>query len=300
MPKFSFLVPVYNKEQYVSKCIESLFGQSESDFEIVAVDDCSTDRSLQVLQSFAATDPRLRVYKNSHNLEIGKNRNELIKRATGDYIIFVDPDDYVEPDLLRQIEIALADDVDVVRFQNVAELFPGTRSKIGAGKSPSRFCCEPTSVISGEEALVEWICGIDKINTLPWTYCIRRKLYDGVSFPDVPMLEDFAITPYLLAKAKTAKAIDYVGYHYVQYDSSLTKCGDSIEEELRFREKKLKHLRTVVLLAKELIESTDISEEAKNAFYADIIAKYDDKVEKYNKLLSRASGQAGANGQKQQ
>lgn len=291
MPKFSFMVPVYNKEAYLARCMGSLLQQTFDDFEVVIVDDCSKkDNSYPMLKMLSNFDSRIKLYQNKENLGLGKTRNELLKRATGDYVIFVDPDDYVELKLLEKINEALEADseLEIVRFQNISEPATVKQFKVEEKKNPYRFCCEPTGVISGEEAVMKWMLGIDKINTMPWTYAVKRELYKGAEYPDIPVLEDFAITPYLLAQAKKVQAIDYVGYHYLQYDDSLTKSGDSIEEKIKFRKSKLSYFADVVLLAKKLMDTTKISEVVKATYYADILNRYDDKVKKYESLVAES------------
>ena len=116
--------------------------------------------------------------------------------------------------------------------------------------------------------------GINKRNTMPWTYCIKRSLYNDIKYPETNILEDFAITHYLIAKAKRVKAIPFVGYHYLQYDDSLTKNYSSPEKELEFDRKKQLLFGSIIELTKQYVGATDISPEAKAIFFKDIMIVY--------------------------
>lgn len=99
-PKVSVFIPVYNREAYVGAAIESVLTQSFRDFEILLIDDGSTDRSVEILRSY--DDPRVRVICNEYNLGIPHTRNRGLELARGEYIALLDSDDVARPDRLRQ------------------------------------------------------------------------------------------------------------------------------------------------------------------------------------------------------
>lgn len=100
-PKISILVPVYKAEEFISVAITSLLAQSWQNIEIIAVDDCSPDRSLEILQELAKADSRLKVYKNDENLGAYGTRNRALSLATGDFITVHDSDDWSHPQMLE-------------------------------------------------------------------------------------------------------------------------------------------------------------------------------------------------------
>lgn len=105
-PKVSIIIPVYNVEKYLERCINSLRKQTLEDLEIILVDDSSTDSSLQICEKFAVEDSRIKVIHKA-NEGAGMARNAALSVATGEYIGFVDSDDYVEPDMFKSLyEIA--------------------------------------------------------------------------------------------------------------------------------------------------------------------------------------------------
>lgn len=102
MPRFSVIVPIYNTETYLAKCLDSVVGQSYDDYELVCVDDGSTDGSADILQRYAAQEPRIRII-HQENHGIGSARNTGLRAAQGDYILYVDSDDWLEPDTLQTL-----------------------------------------------------------------------------------------------------------------------------------------------------------------------------------------------------
>lgn len=113
-PNVSIIIPVYNVENYLERCINSLRNQSLEDIEIILVDDSSTDSSLQICEKLAGEDSRIKVI-HKVNEGAGKARNAALAVATGEYIGFVDSDDYVEPDMFKTLyEKAKKYDSDLV------------------------------------------------------------------------------------------------------------------------------------------------------------------------------------------
>lgn len=117
MPKVSIIIPVFNMEAFLPRCLDSILGQSFRDVEIVAVDDCSTDGSVEVLESYQAADPRVKVVKHPVNRGTMWARESGIESATGDYFLFVDPDDAIRPETCSiSLEKAVKEDADLVVF----------------------------------------------------------------------------------------------------------------------------------------------------------------------------------------
>ncbi len=275
--KYSILVPLYNKREYLIKYFSRIISQSYTNYEVVVVDDMSTDGSYEYLKE---SYKNINLIKNNKNHGIGYTRNVLISNAKGKYIIFIDPDDYIETDLLLEIDKEI-EDVDILRFQNVIEPMTPNMIEQEKGKNEYRYGCIPVNNITGEEALLKWCLGERNINTFPWTYVIKKVLYDNVNYPELNILEDFAITPYLIAKAKKIKAIPYIGYHYLLYDDSLSSNDNNLSNKV----KKLQTLYTVVQLAIININNTNISDNSKKIFIDDVINRYNIREEKINYLL---------------
>lgn len=102
MTKVSVIIPVYNVEDYLAECLESVIRQTYEDLEILCINDCSTDSSLQILKEYARRDPRISIVENQRNGGLAYTRNVGIRRAVGEYILFVDSDDVICTDLVER------------------------------------------------------------------------------------------------------------------------------------------------------------------------------------------------------
>ena len=116
MPKVSVIVPVYNTEKYLPKCLDSLTGQTLSDIEIICINDCSPDNSLAVLQEYAKKDNRIKIIDFKENKGVSIARNTGIDTATGEYIGFIDSDDFIDLDFYEKLyNNAIETGADVVK-----------------------------------------------------------------------------------------------------------------------------------------------------------------------------------------
>ncbi|MGW6095623.1 bifunctional glycosyltransferase/CDP-glycerol:glycerophosphate glycerophosphotransferase [Streptomyces sp. NPDC055157] len=129
MPRLTLIAPAYNVQGYIRECIDSVLRQDFTDFEIVAVDDCSPDSSGEILDEFARRDTRVRVLHLGENVGLGRARNAGIEQATGDYLLFLDSDDTLAPGALGAIARRLdaTDDPDVLIFDYTRTYWDGRR-----------------------------------------------------------------------------------------------------------------------------------------------------------------------------
>lgn len=103
-PKISVIIPVYNVAEYISECIQSLAAQTFRDFEIILVDDCGTDNSIEIAaQELSSIDIPHKILHHTHNRGLSAARNTGLSSATGDYVYFLDSDDYITPDCLEKL-----------------------------------------------------------------------------------------------------------------------------------------------------------------------------------------------------
>lgn len=166
LPKVSIIIPVYNTEQYIGECIESILKQTLTDFELILVDDCSTDNSLTILKSYANNDPRITLVESSVNTGVGEARNKGIELATGEYIAFVDSDDFVKEDMFEKLYTqAIKDQADLVLCDT------GTFSSDGREKSVWY------KAIYGKAELKDIFH-----NTQPTARIVSRELIDRIQF----------------------------------------------------------------------------------------------------------------------
>lgn len=102
MPRFTIIMPVYNVENEISQCLQSIQNQTFKDFEVICVDDCGSDNSIKIIEEIASNDNRFKIIKHSHNQGVSAARNTALAAAQGEYLVFVDPDDWIE---LNQLEV---------------------------------------------------------------------------------------------------------------------------------------------------------------------------------------------------
>ena len=106
MTKLSFIIPYYNGGKYIVECLKSIYNQDipEAEYEVILVDDCSTDKdSIALVEQFAKEHSTLHIIRNECNLRCGGSRNAGLLQAKGEYVWFVDQDDYIAPNCLGHI-----------------------------------------------------------------------------------------------------------------------------------------------------------------------------------------------------
>lgn len=106
MPKVSVIVPVYNVEKLLGRCLNSILSQTLSDIEVICVDDCSPDNSIDILRKYGQQDPRVKVLRHTENKRQGGARNTGLDIAQGEYVGFVDSDDYLDADFYEKLYVA--------------------------------------------------------------------------------------------------------------------------------------------------------------------------------------------------
>ncbi len=214
MPKATVIVPVYNVEAYLEKCVQSILAQTEPDFELLLVDDGSTDHSGALCDQLAQKDPRIQVI-HQKNQGLGGARNTGIQAAAGDWVLLVDSDDWIEPELLEKtLEAGLREEADLVMF--------GFRSVDEQGNTLQTFV-EDVPTDQGLTLKDH----PDLLMTAPsaWRRLYRRELLSrtGILYPPRVWYEDIRTTPKLLAAASRVVFLSYVGYDYLSRTGSITK-----------------------------------------------------------------------------
>jgi len=213
MPKLSVIVPVYNTEKYLPRCIASLKAQTLNDIELIFVDDASTDNSAKILEELKDC----KIVVQPKNQGLGSARNTGIAVTTGDYIGFVDSDDCVHADMFRLLyERAIRDDADVVicdTFRvngNYKRFYPGYR----------RFAKPfPRTVRDFVAASTD--------PAYAWNKIYKRELWDGLCFTD-GWFEDLATVPLAIARAKKVSYLRKPLYYYQRNEDSITSNEDDL------------------------------------------------------------------------
>ena len=117
MKKISVIIPVYNTEKYLKRCLDSVIAQEYKDLELVIINDGSTDNSEQLINEYKTKYPELISYYNKENTGVADTRNFGIKKAKGEYIMFLDSDDYIDTALLKNLEDYINKNIDLIKFK---------------------------------------------------------------------------------------------------------------------------------------------------------------------------------------
>lgn len=225
MPKFSIIVPIYNAEQYLKQCIDSILNQIYQDFELILVDDGSTDNCPVICDEYAIKDNRIKVIHKQNN-GVSMARQDAIAVAQGKYLVFVDADDSITKDCLE--EIVAHDGVDVIRY--------GHNVENSIGKVTVSLPLEREGYFSKEDIEREifpyLIQGVRANYYCPslWAHAVKRELFIENMLKDkkVTMGEDGACVMPCIYNAHSLYCIKKCLYNYNYNDASATKGGKVI------------------------------------------------------------------------
>lgn len=207
MCKVSIIVPVYNVAPYLEECLKHLVSQTMQDLEIIAVNDGSTDQSLEILKKYEQQyGEKITVYS-IENHGVSYARNYGADRANGEYFLFVDSDDYMEADMCEQLYAkAKADHNDMVlcgkvdfydnddgSFTEREDLLLHTSQNFTIAEKPFELC---------------------RITTFPWDKLIRKELFEKVRFPENVRFEDLEWVLKMVCLAENIGVVNKPFYHY--------------------------------------------------------------------------------------
>ena len=204
----SIIVPVYRVEMYLRQCIKSILDQTYKQFELLLIDDESTDSSGAICDEYAAIDPRIRVCHIPH-AGLSAARNKGIEESRGEWIGFVDSDDWIEPEMYRSLLNAAERSGADIAVCSVAE-------HTGNGQKASPL---KSGTFTSSEALEMLLAG--SVNNAVWNKLYRRELFATIRFPEGRNYEDIAIQHLLFHKARSITVIGDTAYHYRVREGSI-------------------------------------------------------------------------------
>lgn len=259
--KFSIIVPVYNVEKYLDKCLNSILSNTYKNYEVIIVNDGTKDNSEQIINKYINKYKNIKYIKQK-NKGLSSARNEGVKKAIGDYLLFIDGDDYIESDMLDVLDKNLKDKPDLLRYQ-LREVY---NDKI-VDYNEEEF--DTTNGINAFEKITRY-----KYIEPSTIYVYKSSFYkkNKFKFKEGIYHEDFALVPIIISKAKTVKSISYIGYNYLQREGSIISNNDN--------EKIIKKMNDIITSYEEAIKilnKIDNSDIIKH-FYANSL------IEKYNTL----------------
>lgn len=209
--KVSVLVPFYNVEKYVGRCVESLFSQTYSNIEYVFVNDCTPDNSMDIINEYIDkfnVRNKCVIINHEVNKGISASRNDCLDNATGDYILFIDSDDYIDKDMVELlVKAAIENNADISGCGYIEEY------KDRSVEMPQRYTNNHVEMMRAITLLT--------IKGVMWKLLIRRSIVEEnqVRFiPDNTMVDDYLFCCQVFFYAKRFASVDKCMYHYIQYN----------------------------------------------------------------------------------
>ena len=223
MPQFSIIIPVYRVEEYLEKCVDSILAQTCQDFELLLIDDGSPDGSGAICDRYAAAHPNQVRALHQPNGGAGAARNRGIELAQGDYLLFVDGDDWLAPNLLEDLSASIAaTPADLYLFGALVE-----RDGKVTGELHEEL---PADLPTHTKDAPQLFFGV----MAPWNRAYRRTLFTegGIRFATKVWYEDIRIVTKVLALAEQVVRLPGAYYHYLQREGSAMNnknCARNVE-----------------------------------------------------------------------
>lgn len=217
MPKVSVIIPVYNVENYLAECLDSVLGQTVQDLEILCINDASIDSSPVIMQEYADKDSRIRVLQNNRNQGLAYTRNRGLEAATGEYILFVDSDDFIDRELIETV-ITKIGDAEVACFDY------RKRNEIEEEKDRHLFEVKAGSYEAGE--FFTTAMRLNSIIYSAWSKMYKRDFLvrENLKFTDGILYEDIVFNFLCLMKAEKVSCVPEKLYTYrYRSESIMTK-----------------------------------------------------------------------------
>lgn len=240
-PKLSIIVPIYGVEPYLRKCVDSLLAQdlSSDEYEIILVDDGGTDGCPAICDSYAKAYENIRVI-HRENGGLSAARNSGIEIARGEYLMFVDSDDYLESNVLRDlVEQMKRDQLDVLRYDYQNVRFVEGRYEVFEPNKTPRYIDKCSKIVDGETYLntrMGYSCYVAmyiiKRNLLFKSRESRVKSQDCLFMPGIHF-EDIEWLPRMMLRAKHVNSTSKIVYNYVTREGSITQEGENKKKRER-------------------------------------------------------------------
>lgn len=201
--KVSLIIPVYNSALYIEKCLESIVNQTYKNIEVIAIDDGSKDQSLKLLKRYAKKYNYFKVYSQK-NLGVAKTRNKAVSLATGDYIMFVDNDDFLEKDYIERYITEI--------LETKSDILIGGYQRVNS-KNKVLFYAMPKNTSWGKYIVVA-----------PWAKIYKKQvlLENQAEFLNYPIGEDVYFSLNLYSKNIKINTFQYIGYNWFYNELSVS------------------------------------------------------------------------------
>ena len=281
MKKISVIIPVYNTEKYLRRCFDSVIAQDYKNLEIVIINDGSEDNSEQIINEYKKKYPELISYYKKENSGVADTRNFGIEKAQGDYIMFLDSDDYIDKALLKTLEEYVNKNIDLIKFKLQRANEEGKTLEIVSGATFEKT--------TGEDGFNK-LYSTDVLLDSPCVYLIKKEIFvkNSLKFAVGTEHEDFGLVPFIIVLAQTMVSINFYGYYYVQSDNSITR-NENYTKTIKKAYDALKHYDNAIVLI-EILNINKITKQNLKIYYTNAIilkAKelHNDEQKKYIKEI---------------
>lgn len=281
MPKISIIVPMYNSEKYIKKCLESILNQTYEDFEVLLVNDGSTDKTESIVNRY--NDKRIKYIKNKKS-GIGKTRNLGIDKSKGEYLMFVDSDDYLDKSAVEKLYNKVEkDDLDIA----ICDYYKKIGKRI---KEEKLISFENTSIKDDSELLLN-------LNLMPWNKIYKKSLIEKnkIRFPEDLKYENIMFVLDALMAAKKIGKVDESLYYFVIRNNAenvimnekvfdmLTICKE-INKKYKKKHKDLMDKLTIKLLTElTLLNKKQYDKEQREKFINEVFDFLEKEIPDYKK-----------------
>lgn len=222
MKKISIIIPVYNGENYIKTCLSSIFNQTESNYEIIVIDDNSDDNSYNILKNY---EDKIKLYKVCMH-DPSSVRNYGLSKCSGDLILFLDMDDTLNENLIEEINKYNYKEYDMLRFQAIM---------VNDDKKVlEKFITDNIGEFKGIDFLNS--CTLkNEIYSPSWLYCYNRRFWlkNNFKFLANKTQEDFGLTSFQLYKASKIISIPLIGYYYYNSNNSIMRNNDYCKTKIK-------------------------------------------------------------------
>lgn len=213
----SIIVPVYNVEKYINRCVDSILNQTYKNLEIILVDDGSTDYSGKICDEYEKKDRRIKVI-HTENKGVGIARNQGLETCHGEYIMFVDPDDYLSKDAVQVLyDRVMIDSSDMAIGKHIDVYDDGSKN--------GNFCDFYDNVILSRN---EFFLNIHNYSVSVWSKLYRKNILKDLKFPTLKCGEDLCFFIQLIDYCNKISIVDKTIYYYFQNQKSVTHCKSEL------------------------------------------------------------------------
>lgn len=224
-PQISVIVPIYNVEKWLDRCLKSIINQQFKDFELILVNDGSTDNSLNICKKYLIKDSRIKLFSKK-NGGLSDARNYGLRYASGKYVVFVDSDDYVLPNYLEMLIESIKynhSEVAICEYNLVSESGNFIRSQ--RLNEPKEL-----TVIDGRTLLIYYYKDGGSVNVVAWNKIYRRELFNNIKFAKGKFYEDEYLLVPMFWRIKKVSLVRKKLYNYVQRPNSIMSTPLNIDK----------------------------------------------------------------------